>query len=80
MCGTHEVAGPLIYIFGLIVYQMRNRQKIAKKSSTFQKRGVLTKILSPTQILQWIQKRRNRLMRSAIIKKARQDDQQNQHQ
>ena len=67
------------FIFGIIVYQMRNRRRTPKKSSNFQKKLVYEqKYRLQLKYFSGINKNRIRLMISAIIKKARQDEKQNQ--
>ena len=74
---AHKDPTPLIHNFGLIVYQMRNREK-PKNSSILKEIGVWTKRKSLKQItvVEW--KWRIRLMRCANIRKSSQDEQQNQ--
>ena len=57
---------------------MRNRYKTLKIQVFFKIIVYEQKISTPTQIIQSSEKCRIRLMRSAIIKKAKQDKQQNQ--
>ena len=66
---AHKVPTRLILIFGIIVYQMRNRLKKFKKLATEKNRIKNTSVDL---------KKRVRLTRSAIFKKVGQDEQKNE--